>query len=76
MPKVRIVTDSSAHFFDPDFPAKHQVTVVPLMYAWTTLLEVLPATEAPTETPITPPASEPVPTQASTSSASRPTAAG
>lgn len=30
MPKVRIVTDSSAHFLDPDFPAKHQVTVVPL----------------------------------------------
>jgi DegV family protein with EDD domain len=30
MAKVQIVTDSSAHFFDPDFPAKHQVTVVPL----------------------------------------------
>ena len=30
MSKVRIVTDSSAHFFDPDFPAKHQVAVVPL----------------------------------------------
>src|SRR5438105_6838727 len=30
MSKVRIVTDSSAHFFDPAFPAKHQVTVVPL----------------------------------------------
>ena len=30
MSKVQIVTDSSAHFFDPDFPAKHQVTVVPL----------------------------------------------
>jgi len=30
MSKVRIVTDSSAHFFDPGFPAKHQVTVVPL----------------------------------------------
>jgi len=30
MSKVHIVTDSSAHFFDPDFPAKHQVTVVPL----------------------------------------------
>ena len=30
MPKVHIVTDSSAHFFDPEFPAKHGVTVVPL----------------------------------------------
>src|SRR5690606_32912713 len=30
MPKVRIVTDSSAHFFDPEFPARHNVTVVPL----------------------------------------------
>ncbi len=30
MPKVHIVTDSSAHFFDPDFPAKHNVTVLPL----------------------------------------------
>jgi DegV family protein with EDD domain len=30
MPKVRIVTDSSAHFFDADFPARHNVTVVPL----------------------------------------------
>lgn len=30
MPKVRIVTDSSAHFIDPEFPAKHLVTVVPL----------------------------------------------
>jgi DegV family protein with EDD domain len=30
MPKVRIVTDSTAHFFDPEFPAKHNVTVVPL----------------------------------------------
>lgn len=30
MSKVHIVTDSSAHFFDPEFPAKHQVTVVPL----------------------------------------------
>lgn len=30
MPTVRIVTDSTAHFMDPDFPAKHGVTVVPL----------------------------------------------
>ena len=30
MPKVRIVTDSSAHFFDPDFPTRHNVTVLPL----------------------------------------------
>jgi DegV family protein with EDD domain len=30
MPKVRIVTDSTAHFFDPAFPEKHNVTVVPL----------------------------------------------
>ena len=30
MSKVRIVTDSSAHFPDPDFPARHLVTVVPL----------------------------------------------
>jgi DegV family protein with EDD domain len=30
MPKVHIVTDSSAHFFDPEFPARHHVTVVPL----------------------------------------------
>src|SRR5258706_15869244 len=30
MPKGHIVTDSSAPFFDPDFPAKHGVTVVPL----------------------------------------------
>jgi DegV family protein with EDD domain len=30
MPRVRIVTDSSAHFFDPTFPARHNVTVVPL----------------------------------------------
>jgi len=30
MPKVRIVTDSTAHFFDPAFPEKHDVTVVPL----------------------------------------------
>jgi DegV family protein with EDD domain len=30
MSTVRIVTDSTAHFMDPDFPAKHNVTVVPL----------------------------------------------
>src|SRR5690349_1996608 len=30
MPRVRIVTDSTAHFFDPEFPAKHNVVVVPL----------------------------------------------
>ncbi len=30
MRKVRIVTDSTAHFFDPAFPEKHNVTVVPL----------------------------------------------
>lgn len=30
MSKVRIVTDSSAHFLDPEFPDKHQVTVIPL----------------------------------------------
>jgi DegV family protein with EDD domain len=30
MPKVHIVTDSTAHFFDPEFPHKHNVTVVPL----------------------------------------------
>lgn len=30
MPNVRIVTDSTAHFMSPDFPARHQVTVVPL----------------------------------------------
>ncbi len=30
MPKVRIVTDSSAHFLDPAFPEKHNVTVLPL----------------------------------------------
>ncbi len=30
MPRVRIVTDSSAHFLDPSFPAKHDVTVIPL----------------------------------------------
>src|SRR5579859_838333 len=30
MSKVRIVTDSSAHFLDPAFPGKQLVTVVPL----------------------------------------------
>jgi DegV family protein with EDD domain len=30
MPRVRIVTDSSAHFLDPTFPARHNVLVVPL----------------------------------------------
>lgn len=30
MSKVRIVTDSAAHFFDPTFPAAHNVTVVPM----------------------------------------------
>ncbi|MCC7358121.1 MAG: DegV family protein [Anaerolineales bacterium] len=30
MAKVRIVTDSTAHFFDPEFPARHNVTVIPL----------------------------------------------
>ncbi len=30
MSKIHIVTDSTAHFFDPTFPAKHNVTVVPL----------------------------------------------
>jgi DegV family protein with EDD domain len=30
MPKVRIVTDSSAHFFNPDFPQQHNVAVIPL----------------------------------------------
>jgi DegV family protein with EDD domain len=30
MAKVRIVTDSTAHFEDPDFPRKHNVAVVPL----------------------------------------------
>lgn len=30
MPRVQIVTDSSAHFKDPDFPDQHRVTVVPL----------------------------------------------
>src|SRR5262245_48482232 len=29
MPKVRIVTDSSAHFLDPSFPERHHVTVLP-----------------------------------------------
>ena len=30
MSKVRIVTDSTAHFFDSDFPARHDVVVVPM----------------------------------------------
>ncbi len=30
MPRVRIVTDSTAHFHDPDFPRRHNVGVVPL----------------------------------------------
>ena len=30
MPRVRIVTDSTAHFLDPEFPARHNVSVVPL----------------------------------------------
>ncbi len=30
MPKVRIVTDSTAHFFDPALPEKYDVAVVPL----------------------------------------------
>jgi DegV family protein with EDD domain len=30
MPKVRIVTDSSAHFLDPSFPQQHNVAIVPL----------------------------------------------
>ena len=30
MPKVRIVTDSSAHFLDPNFPQQHNVAVIPL----------------------------------------------
>jgi DegV family protein with EDD domain len=30
MSKVRIITDSSAHFFQPGFAARHNVTVVPL----------------------------------------------
>nr|MBI2903946.1 DegV family protein [Chloroflexota bacterium] len=30
MPHVRIVTDSTAHFEDPDFPRRHNVTVAPL----------------------------------------------
>ncbi len=30
MPRVRIVTDSTAHFHDPDFPRQHNVAVVPL----------------------------------------------
>jgi DegV family protein with EDD domain len=30
MSRVRIVTDSTAHFLDPAFPVQHDVTVVPL----------------------------------------------
>ncbi len=30
MNRVRIVTDSTVHFTDPDFPRRHDVTVVPL----------------------------------------------
>ncbi|MBM4421944.1 MAG: DegV family protein [Chloroflexi bacterium] len=30
MPRVRIVTDSTAHFADPDFAQKHNITVAPL----------------------------------------------
>ena len=30
MPRVRIVTDSTAHFHDPDFPRRHNVAIVPL----------------------------------------------
>ena len=30
MSRVRIVTDSTAHFTDPDFPRRHNVNVVPL----------------------------------------------
>lgn len=30
MPKTRIVTDSSAQFFDPLFPTKHDIVVAPL----------------------------------------------
>ena len=30
MPRVRIVTDSTAHFHDPDFPRRHHVAIVPL----------------------------------------------
>jgi DegV family protein with EDD domain len=30
MSKIKIVTDSTAHFFDPTFAEKHDVTVVPL----------------------------------------------
>ena len=28
--RVRVVTDSSAYFPDPEFPAKHEVVIVPL----------------------------------------------
>ncbi|MBI4631579.1 MAG: DegV family EDD domain-containing protein [Chloroflexi bacterium] len=27
---IRLVTDSTAHFLDPDFPRKHNISVVPL----------------------------------------------
>ena len=30
MSKVRIVTDSTVHFTDPDFPRRHNITVVPV----------------------------------------------
>ncbi len=30
MSKVRIVTDSTAHFTDPDFPRRHNITLVPV----------------------------------------------
>jgi DegV family protein with EDD domain len=30
MPRIHIVTDSTAHFTDPTFPARHHVTIVPL----------------------------------------------
>src|SRR6185436_4543901 len=30
MSKIHIVTDSSAHFIDPTFPARHHITIVPL----------------------------------------------
>jgi len=30
MSRVRIVTDSTAHFLDPDFPRRHNIAVVPL----------------------------------------------
>ncbi len=30
MSRIHIVTDSTAHFTDPTFPARHQITIVPL----------------------------------------------